>query len=324
LWQNVEGAIARTTGRNYPVNRKRADVNAAVKIFNEAFGELFKSGSPENILNHAKPILEYFNHNTKLHLFFPQIRPDKDYSTIDGAKVHVKLRYAGKEIDKPHLFLNEARLSAIAISIYLGMIKRHVQGIPCKVLFLDDIFIGLDISNRLPLLNLLEAEFPDYQIFITTYDKPWFEYVKGTLENKTAWKTMEFYAQTCDDGTEVPVIFDNQDLISKARKHLQQCDYKAAAVYTRSAFEKLIRNYCEKKKKSVVFKARVKDYTTEDFWKIIKNDLPPQVRDEIESYRPLVLNAFSHYNTDRYEIKTELDSTIQVIERLKDELASSR
>ena len=63
--------------------------------------------------------------------------------------------------------------STIAISIYLGTIKHHVQGIPCKVLFLDDIFIGLDISNRLPLRErILESEFPDYQVFITTYDKP--------------------------------------------------------------------------------------------------------------------------------------------------------
>ena len=51
---------------------------------------------------------------------------------------------------------------------HLGMIKRHVQGIPCKVPFLDDIFIGLDIANRLPLLEILESDFPDYQIFIIT------------------------------------------------------------------------------------------------------------------------------------------------------------
>lgn len=323
LWSDAEETVARTTGKAYPISKKRTDVNAAVKVFNEAFGELFKPGSPENILIHASPILEYFNNNTELDLHFSQIRPDKDYSTIEGTEVHVKLKYAGKEIDKPHMFLNEARLSAIAISIYLGMIKRHIQGIPCKVLFLDDIFIGLDIANRIPLLNLLETEFPEYQVFITTYDKPWFEYAKGTLEQKAGWKTMEFYAQTCKDGTEIPIVFDNQDMIAKARYHLQQCDYKASAIYTRPAFEMLIRNYCKKKKKAIVFKIRLKDYTTEDFWQVIKDDLPQQVRDDIELYRPLVLNAFSHYNTERHEIKTELNSAIQAIELLKQELVSS-
>ncbi len=321
LWADVEEAIARTTGREYSSTKKKADVNAAIKTFNDAFGELFKPESPENILNHAKPILDRFNHNIELNLRFAQVRPSSNYEDIEGPEVHVELGYAGKKINKPHLFLNEARLSAIAISIYLGMIKRHIQGIPCKVLFLDDIFIGLDISNRLPLLNILETEFPDYQIFITTYDKPWFEYAKSFLDGQAGWKTMEFYAQACKDGTEVPLIFDDQDLIAKAEHHLQQCDYKASAVYTRSAFEKLIRKHCENKKKPVVFKSRLKDYTTEDFWKVIKDDLPGKNQNDVEAYRPLVLNAFSHYNTERHEIKTELQNAIQAVKDLKDELA---
>lgn len=321
LWAEVEEVIARTTGKEYPINKKKSDVEAALKVFNEAFGELFSPTSPEYILKHTRPILNRFNHTIDLNLRFPQVRPSKDYAGLDGAHVHVELTYAGKKVVSPHLFLNEARLSAIAISIYLGMIKRHVQGIPCKILFLDDIFIGLDIANRLPLLAILENDFPDYQVFITTYDKPWFEHARSFLEQQSGWKSMEFYAQSCADGTEIPIIFDNQDLLAKAQQHLQQCDYKAAAVYTRSTFEKLIRKYCEKNKKAVVFKSRLKDYTTEDFWKVIKVDIPQQIQNDIETYRPLVLNAFSHYNTERHEIKTELASAIQAVKNLKSELA---
>lgn len=321
LWAEVENAIARPTGREYPTNRKKADVNSAIEVFNEAFGELFKPESPEYMLNHAQPLLEYFKHNVALQLRFTQVRPTGDYLGWVGDQVRVELNYAGRPIEKPHLFLNEARLSAIAISIYLGMIKRHVQGIPCKLLFLDDIFIGLDIANRLPLLEILEREFADYQIFITTYDKPWFEHAKGFLEQKGGWKTIEFYAKTCTNGTEVPLIVDDRDFISRAEEHLKECDYKAAAVYARSAFEKLIRGHCEKKKKTVVFKTRLKDYTTEDFWKVIKNDLPEATRNEIETFRALVLNAFSHYNTERHEIKRELARAIQAVKNLKAELA---
>ena len=320
LWAEVESAIAKETGREYYITKKKADVNAAVKAFNDAFGELFKPESPEYILNHAKPILDRFNHNIELNLRYSQVRPSGDYFALEGDEVHAELKYAGKPVSKPHLLLNEARLSAIAISIYLGMIKRHVQGIPCKVLFLDDIFIGLDIANRLPLLGILETEFSDYQVFITTYDKPWFEYARGFLEGQSAWKCMEFYAQLCSDGTEVPVIFDDQDLIAKAEYHLQQCDYKAAAVYTRSAFEKLVRNYCEKKHKKVAFKSKLKDYTSENFWDAAKDDAPNS-QTAIEQYRSLVLNAFSHYNTERHEIKTELQNAIQAVKNLKQELA---
>jgi hypothetical protein len=321
LWNEVEDTISRITGKEYPINKKKADVVASLKVFNEAFGELFKPESPEYILKHTKPILDQFNHNIDVQLRFPQVRPTKDYFGFDDAHVHVELSYAGKKIVSPHLFLNEARLSAIAISIYLGMIKRHVQGIPCKVLFLDDIFIGLDIANRLPLLIILENEFSDYQVFITTYDKPWFEHARCFLEQKADWKTIEFYAQTCNDGTEMPLIVDDKDFIVKAATHLSQCDYKAAAVYARSEFEKLIRRHCEKKKKSVIFKSRLKDYTTEDFWEVIKDDIPEATRNEIETYRPLVLNAFSHYNTERHEIKNELNNAIEAVKNLKIELA---
>jgi len=322
LWAEVENCISRKTGREYPINKKRTDVNSAVKAFNEAFGELFKADSPEYILRHARPILEKFNHNIELELRFPQVRPTSDYTGVENARVEVEIKYVGKSIEKPHLFLNEARLSAIAISIYLGMIKRHIQRIPCKILFLDDIFIGLDIGNRLPLLEILQSEFQDYQIFVITYDKPWFEYARSFLEGKAGWKTMEFYAQTNDQGYEVPVIFDNQDLIAKAERHLRQTDFKAAAIYIRSAFERIIRKYCEDKKKKVVFKSRLKDYTTEHFWSVVKADAPNSVGD-IERYRALVLNPFSHYNTERHEIKAELENAIQAIKNLKSELDSS-
>ena len=185
------------------------------------------------------------------------------------------------------------------------MIKRHIQGIPCKILFLDDIFIGLDIANRLPLLNILKSEFPDYQIFITTYDKPWYEYAKSYLEGAENWKTLEFYAQETREGYEIPLINDG-DFLLKAEKYYKDCDYKAAAVYTRSAFEKTLRKYCEDKKKKIILKSKLKDYTTEDFWSVVKEDVNSSIRSEIEKYRALVLNPFSHYNTERHEIKTEL------------------
>ena len=251
------------------------------------------------------------------------MRPAKEYTALEGSQVHIDLQYAGKKVKNPHLFLNEARLSAIAISIYLGMIKRHVQGILCKILFLDDIFIGLDISNRLPLLEILKSDFPDYQIFITTYDKPWFEYAKSILKDELVdWKTMEFYARPTQKGFEIPCIFDEQNLLEKAKYHLGSCDYKAAAVYTRSAFESIIRNYCEKKRVKITFKSKMKDYTTEDFWKAIDADIKPVTKKDIKKYRALVLNSFSHYNTEKHEIKTELESAIKVVQDLQNELNS--
>ena len=320
LWQEVEAAIARETDRSYPINRKRRDVDASFKAFNDAFGELFNETSPEYILRHARPILENFGHAVDLKLFYDQARSSEDYQHIERNHVRVELTYAGKKVEKPHLFLNEARLSAIAISIYLGMIKRHIQGVPCKILFLDDIFIGLDIANRLPLLKVLRSEFADYQIFITTYDRPWFEYARSFLDSASDWSTLEFYAVSTRDGYEIPKIVDNQDFLTKAQKHFQNGDYKAAAVYTRSAFEKILQTHCAKMSKPLPFKSKISDYSSQDFWSVVRDDIDVQIKTDVETYRNLVLNAFSHYNTDRHEIKTELASAIQTVRNLKAEL----
>lgn len=324
LWQAVESSIAKEISRSYQTIHKKRDVDAALKIFNDAFGELFNESSPEYILKHAEPILHRFNHNIELKLQYRNVEADENYQTLKNNNVYVDLSYAGQKVKKPHLFLNEARLSAIAISIYLGMIKRHIQRIPFKILFLDDIFIGLDIANRLPLLNILQTEFPDYQLFITTYDKPWYEYAKNHLEEAGNWLTMEFYAEKTKEGFEIPLICDKPGLLEKARRHYDNSDYKAAAAYARSEFERILRKYCNDNKKPVVFKEKRKKYTTEDFWKVVAGDIQDTTKTDIEQYRDLVLNPYSHYNTEKHEIKTELLNAIETVEKLKKELTELR
>lgn len=322
LWDDVESLIAKETGTSYRSDQKKRDVNAALKSFNTAFKQLFEKPSagapnPEYILGQAAQILDEFEHGLEIDLRYTQATTD-DYKTIKHNHVYVDLKFCGQSIPKPHLFLNEARLSAIAISIYLGMIKRHPQLIPLKILFLDDIFIGLDISNRLPLLKIVETHFPDYQVFITTYDKPWFEYVRGFLSDK--WKTIEFYAQEVNGGFTVPNVEDGTDLVQKARYHYHNCDYKASAVYARSAFEKCIMKYCERRGKLVPFKSSLKSYTSEDFWNIVKTDIQPETKTSIEGYRFLIYNKLSHYDPDTNPLKRELSDAITAVENLRREL----
>ncbi|MCX6580799.1 MAG: AAA family ATPase [Candidatus Aminicenantes bacterium] len=320
LWEEVETAIARQTGRSYPMKRKKEEADAALKTFNDAFGELFNESSNEYILKHTKPILDQFKHHIDLRLFYRQARPTPDYRFVEDNHVHVELRYAGKTVQKPHLFLNEARLSALAISIYLGMIKRHIQSIPCKILFLDDIFIGLDMANRLPLLEILKTDFNDYQVFLTTYDKPWYEYAKNYLQNVEGWMAFEFYTKETKEGFEIPGIKDEQQFIERAKWHLVNSDYKAAAVYTRSAFEKALYDYCVKTKKEIPFQLKLNDYSTRNFWDAVKGAIGVGIKDKIEQYQTLVLNPFSHYDPEKHEFRTELEGAIKTVEELKKEL----
>ncbi len=334
LWQDVENTVVKETSRTYNTTQKKKEVDEAFNAFNTAFKKLFERNSVENIMKFAQPILDKFGHNIEIELHYTEARTTTDFK-IERNHVRAKVKYLGKEIPKPHIFLNEARLSAIAISIYLGMVKRHVQGIAYKVLFLDDIFIGLDISNRLPLLKIIDEEFPQYQVFITTYDKPWYEFVKSTyLDRNNAWKSFEFYARRTRKGFEVPVMRENnsnshvQNYIDKAEAYFNQADNKAAGVYLRSAFEFILKRFCFGKKVPVPFYLDSSKMKTDEFWSSLKTyktthpacGLTPATTAQIDHYTSLVLNPLSHHDINKHEITTEIRGAITAIKTLKQEL----
>jgi len=334
LWDTVEVAIGKETSQGFNIITKKKEVDEAIDKFNTAFKKLFDANSIENIMKFAQPILDKFGHNIEIELSYTQARPSSKYVDIERNHVKAKVKYLGKEIPKPHIFLNEARLSAIAISIYLGMVKRHIQGIPCKVLFLDDIFIGLDISNRLPLLEILNIDFSAYQVFITTYDKPWYEFVRTNYLNRNnKWKCFEIYAGRTKKGFTIPVVKEIKGLgnndhithfIQTAEDYHNKGDNKAAGVYLRSAFEAILKQFC-------FGKVTVK-YTTDqsklkavEFWNPTKihnqaTGLTQNTKDEIDNLLSLVFNPLNHYDINKNEHSSEISRALNILNTLRTEL----
>lgn len=338
LWDEVETAIAKETHQAFNITQKKNEVDRAINAFDTAFKKLFEANSIENILKYAQPILDKFGHNIELQLHYTQAKATADYKDIERNQVKVKIKYLGKEIDKPHIFLNEARLSAIAIAIYLGMVKRHVQGIPCKVLFLDDIFIGLDIANRLPLLEILRTDFPNYQVFITTYDKPWYEFVRTNYLNQNpSWKCFEIYAGRSKKGFTIPVVKEikgqgNNDhlvyFIQTAENYHHSGDNKAAGVYLRSAFEAILKQFCFGKVtvKFVIDQSKLK---ADEFWSATKKfitsnpsaaNLTTSTKNEIDNLLPLVFNPLNHNDVNKNEHSSEIIRAINILKTLRTEL----
>jgi hypothetical protein len=148
----------------------------------------------------------------------------------------------GQQFDGYHTYLNEARLSALAICFYLASIKINPMSDEYKVLFLDDVFIGLDTSNRLPLLEILHEEFPDFQTFIATYDRNWFETAKHWFNEymPTKWLQLELFTDN-RTGFEKPMVFKGRTGLEKAQEYFVKKDYPAAANALRSHCEEIIK-----------------------------------------------------------------------------------
>jgi hypothetical protein len=118
---------------------------------------------------------------------------DRTTKTFTGQEITLSVQLFGLPIDHPQTFLNEARLTALALAIYLGaarlVLKSPSAGpdgtIMVRLLVLDDVLIGLDLANRLPVLRVLTDEFNDWQILLLTYDRVWFELAREYLARRS-------------------------------------------------------------------------------------------------------------------------------------------
>ncbi|MDE0634613.1 MAG: AAA family ATPase [Candidatus Poribacteria bacterium] len=275
----------------------------------------------------VRDLLGKFGYKVDLDLDFQGVTCNHTNKTLDNQQILLNVKFFDKDVSKQYLLLNEAKLSAIAISIYLSsilLLPDPKSGL--RVLALDDVLIGLDMSNRFPVLDILEEYFRKYQIFLTTYDKAWYEAAKQRLSQKD-WKYTEFYFNATDE-YEIPVCKEDAPYLKKAREFLDENDYKASIIYLRTAFEGIIKKFCEKQKLSVRYCENPKKLTTEDFWQPIKTGkkkdgspfLQNSVINKIEQYRTCVLNPLSHaiiVNVYRGEI----EEAIKAVEELKAALA---
>jgi hypothetical protein len=210
----------------------------------------------------------------------------------------LSVRFRDKDIDQHHSILNEARLSAIAICLYFAAALQTPPS-DLRVLVLDDVLIGLDMENRLPLLDILRMPaFKDHQVFLLTYDPVWFDLVQSRMPAAT-WKSLRmFVPKNVDAG--LPVIED-EDLLTRAKTHLNAKDFKAAAIYARSAFERLLKRFCEDNAIKVRFVQSLKSLDTNDLfdaacdWKTPGNVKP--ITDELKAdvgRARVLLNRLSH------------------------------
>lgn len=236
-------------------------------------------------------ILRYFESNLEVQLVFEEPFIDYVHSVKKErtgkhpiCEIDLKVKLFGLETENDeenHLtVLNEARLSALAISIYLAaLINTPQNNLDFKILFLDDIFIGLDMSNRLPLLEILknfkkpiieqfvdaesdnaiveriqcvngeiqteeEPFFQSYQIFISTYDRFWFQVAKNWFETKSIgnWCYLELFAnQKPDLSFNTPLLYNSLNYFQKAEYYYQKHDYPTCANHLRKALEKRVK-----------------------------------------------------------------------------------
>ncbi len=237
--------------------------------------------------------------------------------------------HTGK-INKAQSFLNEAKLTAIALAIRLAVLKKTLvtnAGASLKVLVLDDLMISLDMSNREKILDLLMNKYQhSYQILLMTHDRSFFEDAKFHIssnygnddERDNEWQLLEMYQAKSEDGFPIPYITKHRSPIQKAYYYFNEhVDYNACGNNLRSALEEHFVNFLPqkyipaKKKKRTLGSLLEKATEYFDYVGFIKDSLT-----KLERYKSRSLNPTSHYNPKSNFYKNELQDIFEIYETL--------
>jgi len=185
----------------------------------QAYFDALEDIVKNQLFNNINLFLEKFEHGFKIeNIAFDAFERE----------IILKIEYFNSNIEKYHIFLNEARLSALAIAIYFAIIKKQFDYLgdnSLKILVLDDLLISLDMNNRLNLIEILKDEFNDFQIFFFTHDKALFEIFK----DKMSWQSYEIYVDEHEEGFEIPFVKKSNSLIEQAKYQKHQKNYECSA-----------------------------------------------------------------------------------------------
>lgn len=263
--------------------------------------------------------------------------PKQQQDVSPERKLLLTARYAGHSVSHPAQFLNEARLSAIALALYLAATiettpvgTTSVSGTgssshPGRLLVLDDPLLGIDLSHRLPLLDLLQSQdFAEWQVLLFTFDAHWFDMASDRLPEKF-WVKHRLHAKVHPEKWEMPILEADAPYLDRAWSHIQSGDFKAAGVYLRTAWEDTMRVFCEVHPQiKVSLKREMHEYKAEDFWPLVRayevkphhRLVDPGLSEEIDICRRYVLNPLCHNDPAR-PTREEVRSAHSSVSRLK-------
>lgn len=253
------------------------------------------------------------------------------YKIYDYQKYKIILTidsYNGKSIpiNRPQTFLNEAKLTALALSIRLCVLKYRTNTLATdalQVLVLDDIMISLDMSNREMLSELLlkNGGYADkYQLLFFTHDRNLFQFIDrriGQLNNKSNWKEIGIYIGKDSHGIEYPVIVDEEaDSYSKAQKFKDAFDYETASIYIRKTLEQILKNLLPPE----ILKSNPDTFVSlQSMWgkfKQIYSPIDTNIMSLFENSKLLILNPAAHL-LSKPIYKRELERAFKLVDELK-------
>ncbi|HEY5704121.1 MAG TPA: hypothetical protein VIS96_00940 [Terrimicrobiaceae bacterium] len=203
-WAEIQSMAAQSPRRVYAERPLLDPLWAAIKRFNDntkAFCSMVEA--------RANEMLEAFAPWSSMELKWRRdvsYDPSSHSNKFKPGSVRLGMRDRGGDpLNKPSEFINEARVTAIGLCLYLAGMSQSIpprradgSSYP-RLLILDDVLLSLDMAHRLPLLKLLKLRgFADWQILLLTHDRAWYEIARQQLGGD-GWAHCELFTQRVGD-----------------------------------------------------------------------------------------------------------------------------
>jgi len=99
--------------------------------------------------------------------------------------ITIEFQFFDKRVSPPQKYLSESHLNSLGIALFLTSVKAFNK--ENHFFILDDIISSFDSNHRKRLSDLLMEKFSDYQIFVMTHERNWFDYMKNLVRGKMHW-----------------------------------------------------------------------------------------------------------------------------------------
>jgi len=160
------------------------------------------------------------------------------------------------EVKKPQSYLNEAKMTQLALSVRLAASLVNLQEDEqnyFKLLVLDDLLVSLDMSNRMKVVKILLSDtFSNYQKIILTHDYGFFrEFRRQIGSDHPNWR----FIRLEDNAATGVQARDEKDELQKAEDYIHGHNFDEAAL--------CLRKHCEEAVSTFFSKGRI--HTSKEF-----------------------------------------------------------
>lgn len=290
-------------------------INAQLPTILESLGYSFKA------------ILHYKNQTHKKHDTRIEHHPFSVFLEVyeyDGQRVSIK---------HPNVFLNEAKMSALAFAIRWAILTKRPSNETTPnalhILVLDDIMISLDMGNREKLIKFLlnDVHAKEYQLLFLTHDRGLYNFMVHNIKQygcSGEWIEKDMFV-TKPEGVEyeMPAIVDGEgDVETKAKKYFDANKYEISAVFLRKELEEILYDLLPFELKH---KADGQFFSLQTLWNQVLSfssrtnmAIDAETKDLFNQSKLLILNPSAHYQRLSMPIyRKELEDAFRLVETLK-------